>query len=63
VKSLLHIRYKHFNKIKFKKKKDLKRGETLKLKTEDVLKKLGELFTMRHIINLNSNYLGISFLY
>ena len=37
---------------------DLKQGAMLKLKSEEVLQFLGELFTMRHVINLHSNFLG-----
>lgn len=36
---------------------DLSQGKHLKLKTEEVLKYLGELFTMRHVVNLHSNIL------
>jgi uncharacterized Rmd1/YagE family protein len=37
---------------------DLKQGTLLKLKSEDVLQFLGELFTMRHVVNLHFNFLG-----
>ncbi len=36
---------------------DLKRGKKLQLELDEVLQKLGELFTMRHMVNLNSNFL------
>lgn len=36
---------------------DLRYGKHLKLKSEEVLKYLGELFTMRHVVNLHSNFL------
>ncbi len=36
---------------------DLKRGHKLQLELDDILKKLGELFTMRHMVNLYSNFL------
>ena len=36
---------------------DLKRGKKLQLTEVEVLQKLGELFTMRHMVNLNSNFL------
>lgn len=36
---------------------DLKRGRELKLTNREVLMKLGELFTMRHTVNLYSNFL------
>jgi uncharacterized Rmd1/YagE family protein len=36
---------------------DLKMGKRLKISNEEVLKYLGELLTMRHVVNLHSNYL------
>ncbi len=36
---------------------DLKYGRKFKLTSEEVLKKTGELFTMRHLINLRSDLL------
>lgn len=36
---------------------DMSRGKNLKLKLEEILKYLGELFTMRHVISLHSNFL------
>lgn len=36
---------------------DLKLGKNLKITNEEVLKYLGELLTMRHVINLHSNFL------
>lgn len=37
---------------------DMKRGSMIKLSSEEVLRLLGELFAMRHVINLHSNFLG-----
>jgi uncharacterized Rmd1/YagE family protein len=37
---------------------DLKSGTVIKLKSDDVLRFLGELFTMRHVVNLHSNLLS-----
>ena len=36
---------------------DLKSGKSIKIKNEDVLKLLGELFSMRNFVNLQSNFL------
>jgi len=36
---------------------DLKFGKRLQLTSDDVLKNLGELLTMRHVINLDSHFL------
>ncbi|CAF0717393.1 unnamed protein product [Brachionus calyciflorus] len=36
---------------------DLRRGKKLKLEGDEILKYLGELFTMRHVVNLHSNFL------
>ncbi|RNA37489.1 required for meiotic nuclear division protein -like [Brachionus plicatilis] len=36
---------------------DMRRGKKLKLKLEKILKYLGELFTMRHVVSLHSNFL------
>ena len=36
---------------------DLNQRKKLDLKLEDVLQKLGYLFTMRHMVNINSNFL------
>lgn len=36
---------------------DLKQGKKLQLELDEVLQKLGELFTMRHMVNLDSNFL------
>jgi glutathione synthase len=38
---------------------NLKRGKPLKLKINTVLQNLGKLFTMRHMVNLNSDFLGM----
>jgi len=38
---------------------DLKRGQTVDLKIEQILKYLGELLTLRHSVNLHSNILAI----
>lgn len=36
---------------------NLKSGKSLKINSEDVLKYLGELLTMRHVVNLDSHFL------
>lgn len=36
---------------------DLKSGKQLKITSGDVLKNLGELLTMRHVVNLDSHFL------
>jgi required for meiotic nuclear division protein 1 len=36
---------------------DLKQGRPIKIKSSEVLQKIGEIFTMRHMVNLNSNFL------
>lgn len=36
---------------------DMRQGKHLKLKLEEVLKYLGELFTMRHVVSLHSDFL------
>jgi glutathione synthase len=36
---------------------DLKSGKSINIKNEDVLKLLGELFSMRNFVNLQSNFL------
>lgn len=36
---------------------DMRQGKKLKLKLEEILKYLGELFTMRHVVSLHSDFL------
>lgn len=38
---------------------DLKRGSKIKMSREDVLRKHGELFALRHVINLSSDLLDV----
>lgn len=38
---------------------DLKQGNKIKMSREDVLRKHGELFALRHVINLSSDLLDV----